>query len=360
MVILTSIQLQLMHVDASIKYNVRIKHRYILEDIMGAKHSSSKCTSTTIDYIRAKDVNKLTRQLSKRTTSFRSKKKLINSQEHNIQLLQLDVDDDEQHRSALHFAAIEGELISDLVSDATIIVALYEYMHTVDVTDTLGRTPLHYAAIVGNEETLISLLLCNPDMNRLSKDGTTPLHEAIIHNHADILTLLVQHNADVHILFQNYLPPLILAVYLQNRNIVELLIRLGIDPNLTDTNTGRSALHYAAYFHDNTAIFHLLLSSTIHHIIDINIQDNNGFSVLDYARANIHRSTAIVNLLLQLNVFDPYRGEKSDEHIEIDIPTIKLFQSSNELSLLKKKDNDTKKLAEKQSKKILHFRKKSK
>ncbi|CAF1671351.1 unnamed protein product [Rotaria magnacalcarata] len=319
---------------------------------MGAKHSSSKCTSTTIDYIRAKDVNKLTRQLSKRTTSFRSKKKLINSQEHNIQLLQLDVDDDEQHRSALHFAAIEG--------DATIIVALYEYMHTVDVTDTLGRTPLHYAAIVGNEETLISLLLCNPDMNRLSKDGTTPLHEAIIHNHADILTLLVQHNADVHILFQNYLPPLILAVYLQNRNIVELLIRLGIDPNLTDTNTGRSALHYAAYFHDNTAIFHLLLSSTIHHIIDINIQDNNGFSVLDYARANIHRSTAIVNLLLQLNVFDPYRGEKSDEHIEIDIPTIKLFQSSNELSLLKKKDNDTKKLAEKQSKKILHFRKKSK
>ncbi|CAF4305152.1 unnamed protein product [Rotaria socialis] len=360
MVILTSIQLQLMLVDATIKYTVRIENRYILEDIMGAKHSSSKCTSTTIDYIRTKDVNKLTRQLSKRNASFRNKKKLIKTQEHNTQLLQLDVVDDEQHRSALHFAAIEGELISDLVSDATIIVALYEYMHTVDVTDALGRTPLHYAAIAGNEETLISLLLCNPDMNRLSKDGTTPLHEAIIHNHPDILTLLIQHNADVHILFQNYLPPLILAVYLQHRNIVELLIRLGIDPNLTDTNTGRSALHYAAYFHDNTAIFHLLLSSTIHHVIDINIQDNNGFSVLDYARANIHRSTAIINLLLQLNVFDPYRGEKSGEHIEIDMPTIKLFQSSNELSLLKKKDNDAKTLPGTQSKKIFHFGKKSK
>jgi hypothetical protein len=69
------------------------------------------------------------------------------------------------------------------LGDATIIVALYEYMHTVDVIDTLGRTPLHYAAIVGNEETLTTLLLCNPDTNRISKDGTTPIHEAIIHNH---------------------------------------------------------------------------------------------------------------------------------------------------------------------------------
>ncbi len=68
------------------------------------------------------------------------------------------------------------------LGDATIIVALYEYMHTVDVTDASGRTPLHYAAIVGNEETLTTLLLCNPDVNRISKDGTTALHEAIIHN----------------------------------------------------------------------------------------------------------------------------------------------------------------------------------
>ena len=55
-------------------------------------------------------------------------------------------------------------------------------MHTVDVNDISNRTPLHYAAIVGNEETLTALLLCNPNSNRMSKDGTTPVHEAIIHN----------------------------------------------------------------------------------------------------------------------------------------------------------------------------------
>lgn len=56
-------------------------------------------------------------------------------------------------------------------------------MHTVDVSDATGRTPLHYAVIVGNEETLSTLILCNPDMHRLSKDGTNALHEAIIHDH---------------------------------------------------------------------------------------------------------------------------------------------------------------------------------
>ncbi|CAF4790568.1 unnamed protein product [Rotaria sp. Silwood1] len=319
---------------------------------MGAKYSSPKCTSTTIDYIRTKDVNKLTRQLTKRKTSFRNKKKSKENPENNIQLLQFDVDYDEQQRSALHFAAIEG--------DATIIVALYEYMHTVDVSDASGRTPLHYAAIADNEETLTTLLLCNPDINRISKDGTTSLHEAIIHNHSNILTLLLQHNADVNILFQDYIPPLILAVYLQHKNIVELLIRLGIDPNIVDTNMGRSALHYAAYFHDNTVIFHLLLSSTVHHTININAQDNKGFSVLDYARANIHGSTAIADLLLQLNVFDPDRGEISNENIEIEIPNIKIFQSSNELSLLRGKDSETNKLQKMKPKKTLKLEKKSK
>lgn len=141
---------------------------------MGTKHSSSKCTPTTIDYIRTKDVRKLTRQLSQRKISFRRKKKPTNPSENTTQLLQFDARNDQLQRSALHFAAVEG--------DATVIVALYEYMHTVDVNDASGRTPLHYAAIVGNEETLTTLLLCSPDVNRMSKDGTTPLHEAIIHN----------------------------------------------------------------------------------------------------------------------------------------------------------------------------------
>lgn len=156
------------------------------------------------------------------------------------------------------------------------------------------------------------------------------------HRLSELLPLLIREKADVYIMYQDYLPSLILAVYLEHKNIVELLIRLGIDPNCPDAQHGRSALHYAAYFHENTDIFHLLLSSTVHHIIDINAQDNYGFSVLDYARANIHRSTAIVDLLLQLNAYDPDRGEISSENLTIEVPRIKIFHTPAELASLKK------------------------
>lgn len=155
--------------------------------------------------------------------------------------------------------------------------------------------------------------------------------------------MLLRHGADIYVSFQEYLPSLILAVYLQHKNLVELLIRLGLDPNLVETKNGRSALHYAAYFHENADIFHLLLSSTVHHIIDINSQDHYGFSVLDYARANIHRSTAIVDLLLQLNAYDPHRGEISIEDIPFEVPKIKVFSTSTELSSLKKREKKKKK-----------------
>ena len=171
---------------------------------------------------------------------------------------------------------------------------------------------------------------------------------------------MVQYNADVNILFQDYLPSLILAVYLQHRSIVEILIHLGIDPNVVDAHMNRSALHYAAYFHDNTTIFHLLLSSTVHLMVNINARDNDGFSVLDYARANIHGCTAIADLLLQLNVFDPDRGEISIEHIQIERPNIKIFQSSNELSSFKEKENENNRSKKTKNKKIFQIRTKSK
>lgn len=247
-------------------------------------------------------------------------------------------------------------------------MTLYEYMHTVDVTDASGRTPLHYAAITGNEETLTTLLLCNPDINRVSKDGTSPLHEAIIHDHPrtygpvvppprtrvspilplGIFTLLVQHYADAEQLFQDYLPALILAVYLGHRQIVELFLRLGVDVNLVEMHAARSALHYAAYFHRDTSIFQLLLSSTVRHAADINARDANGFSVLDYARGNVHGSSAFADLLLQLNVFDPNRGENATDELHIDKPDVKVFPSASELSLL------TKKAKQKQSRGTAH------
>ena len=75
---------------------------------MGLKYSTSKCTSRTIDYIRNRDADKLTLQLNRRQTSFRNKRKLKDREQTNIQLLKLEIDNDDQQRSAIHIAAIEG------------------------------------------------------------------------------------------------------------------------------------------------------------------------------------------------------------------------------------------------------------
>ena len=80
---------------------------------MGGKHSSGKCTQTTIDYIRNKDVQRLNRQLSKRPVSCLPMKKLSQREENRSDLLRLDAESDEQQRSALHFAAIEGRKRGD-------------------------------------------------------------------------------------------------------------------------------------------------------------------------------------------------------------------------------------------------------
>ncbi|CAF4021348.1 unnamed protein product, partial [Didymodactylos carnosus] len=60
---------------------------------MGAKQSL--CSRKTLEYIRSKNLDKLTQQLSKRI----SKKK-----DAAIELLQFELENDQQQRSILHFA----------------------------------------------------------------------------------------------------------------------------------------------------------------------------------------------------------------------------------------------------------------
>lgn len=117
-----------------------------------------------------------------------------------------------------------------------------------------------------------------------------------------------------------------------------MLLRIGLDPNVREKRFGRTAFHYAAYFHDDVDIFESLLTSKIHPKIDINAKDDFGFSILDFARSNVKGSTAVADFLLQLNVYDPYRGEISVDRIEIEIPTMKVFRTPALLSSLTKEE----------------------
>jgi ankyrin repeat protein len=74
-----------------------------------------------------------------------------------------------------------------------------------DARDELGRTPLHWACVTGNEE-LVKVLLTTrfgggsprARTNVVDARMKTPLHFAASHNRGHLVELLVRHGADIH------------------------------------------------------------------------------------------------------------------------------------------------------------------
>ncbi len=69
-------------------------------------------------------------------------------------------------------------------------------MHT---QNCVGDTPLHIAAIKGDETIVRRLLSAGADPNRKGEHGFTPLHEAIQQGHIGVVELLLKSGADSQI-----------------------------------------------------------------------------------------------------------------------------------------------------------------
>ncbi|WVZ87727.1 hypothetical protein U9M48_034322 [Paspalum notatum var. saurae] len=69
----------------------------------------------------------------------------------------------------------------------------------VNVRDTEGRTPLHWAVDRGRLSAVEVLAKANADMNAKDNEGQTALHYAVICEREDIAELLVKHHADPNI-----------------------------------------------------------------------------------------------------------------------------------------------------------------
>jgi hypothetical protein len=58
-----------------------------------------------------------------------------------------------------------------------------------------GNTPLHIAALAGQEEVVRLLLHCDADVNARSQQGFTPLYMAAQENHVDLCKILLSNGA---------------------------------------------------------------------------------------------------------------------------------------------------------------------
>ncbi|KAK4273872.1 hypothetical protein QN277_017183 [Acacia crassicarpa] len=89
---------------------------------------------------------------------------------------------------AIHGYAREG--------DSTNLLKCIENGVSVNLKDSEGQTPLHWAVDRGHLEVTELLVSRNADVNAKDDDGQTPLHYAVVCEREAIAEYLVKHNAD--------------------------------------------------------------------------------------------------------------------------------------------------------------------
>lgn len=92
---------------------------------------------------------------------------------------------------AIHISAREGERDNLLryIGDGV----------SVNLRDSEGRTPLHWAVDRGHLDVVELLISSNADVNAQDEDGQTPLHYAVVCEREAIAELLVKRNANQYL-----------------------------------------------------------------------------------------------------------------------------------------------------------------
>ncbi|MBX3386822.1 MAG: ankyrin repeat domain-containing protein [Phycisphaeraceae bacterium] len=102
--------------------------------------------------------------------------------------------------------------------------------------DRLGRTPLHYAALDGDDTLIQRLLTDGLDPNLADDNGWTPLHFACQSSSAKAVRALLDAGANVNAMDLNGNSPLFRAVF-ESRGrgeVIALLRSSGADPHQTN------------------------------------------------------------------------------------------------------------------------------
>lgn len=191
-----------------------------------------------------------------------------------------------RHITGLHFAALFGL--------KTTIRILLNIGYSPDPGDTSFRTPLIYAAEMGHEAVVRTLLGTGKvDIDSKDEDGRTPLSHAAERGHEDIVrTLLDTGNANADSKGEDDSTPLSYAAANGHEAIVRLLLDCGMVDANVKSSWGRTALSDAAE-NGHEAIVKLMLTSGI---VEPDSKDEDGRTPLSHAAASGH--TAVVRLLL--------------------------------------------------------------
>jgi len=138
----------------------------------------------------------------------------------------------------IHEAARAGDLnqVIEILNDHPDFVNLY---------DSAGFSPLHYAAMEGRILVLRHLLATSAPVDSHRPGRATPLCYAVSSGQVEAVQLLISNGANVNVKNESGESLLAVAVSRNCPNIAEMLINNGAVVNVTDRK-GYTPLHYAA------------------------------------------------------------------------------------------------------------------
>jgi hypothetical protein len=128
--------------------------------------------------------------------------------------------------TGLHLAAFFG------VQEA--LNSLLEYLHTLDLRDSYGRTPLSWAAENGRETVVTLLLDKGANFESKDNDGRTPLSWAAELRDEAVVTLLLDKGADLESEDNDGRAPLLLAAEVGHEAVATLLLDKGANIDAED------------------------------------------------------------------------------------------------------------------------------
>ncbi|ELU01926.1 hypothetical protein CAPTEDRAFT_39884, partial [Capitella teleta] len=156
------------------------------------------------------------------------------------------------------------------------------------------------ASIKGNVKCVKKLLGYKADPNQKDNDGLTALMLAVCSiedesMQGNIVDILIKHKADVNLTDNGGVSALLLASIKGNVKCVKKLLGYKADPNQKD-NDGLTALMLAVRLKKDESTRENVVDIFIKHKADVNLTDNRGRSVLQFASAR--RNVQILTKLL--------------------------------------------------------------
>jgi len=122
-------------------------------------------------------------------------------------------------------------LMRDTGKSLQLVKLLIEHGAEIDIRDSIGETPMHFAIRWGYDDIAEMLLEGGAEMGITTEDGKTYLHFACIKGYTAVADLLINKGIEINAKDAGGKTPLYYAAKYGNREIASLLIEKGAEAN---------------------------------------------------------------------------------------------------------------------------------